>query len=126
MNDELDELNSEYELPGTRTLIWDVTDLDEPVLVKEFFSQNASSDHNLYVRGNYMYQSNYTSGLRILDISDTANPVEVGYFDTLPFGKDAPGFSGSWSNYPYFQSGIIIVTSIGEGFFILKKSDIDI
>jgi choice-of-anchor B domain-containing protein len=94
--------------------------------VKEFFSQNASSDHNLYVRGNYMYQSNYTSGLRILDISDTANPVEVGYFDTLPFGKDAPGFSGSWSNYPYFQSGIIIVTSIGEGFFILKKSDIDI
>ena len=35
-----------------------------------------------------MYQSNYLSGLRILDITDVENPVEVGHFDTTPFGEN--------------------------------------
>ncbi len=124
MDDELDELQGKVD--GTRTLIWDVSDLDDPQLVKEYISENKSSDHNLYIKGNLMYQSNYTSGLRILDISDPANPVPVGYFDTVPYGEDAPGFGGSWSNYPFFKSGVIIVTSGTEGLFVLKKKDVDI
>ncbi len=124
MNDELDELQGK--IVGTRTLIWDVTDLDDPQLLKEVLSENKSSDHNLYIHGNLMYQSNYKSGLRILDISDLENPVEVGYFDTVPDGLDEPGFGGSWSNYPYFESGTIIVSSMDEGLFVLKKRDIDI
>ncbi len=119
MNDELDELAGVVE--RTRTLVWDIADLDDPILVKEHLGTNAASDHNLYVQGDLMYQSNYASGLRILDISDPENPVEVGYFDTVSVGEDAPGFAGSWSNYPYFESGIIIVTSMREGLFVLKK-----
>ena len=80
------------------------------------------ADHNLYVRGSLMYQSNYVSGLRILDISDRENPVETGYFDTVPRGEDKPGFSGSWSNYPYFESGVVVVTSGKEGVFFLKRA----
>ncbi len=124
MNDELDELGGKVD--GTRTLIWDVTDLDDPQLVTEYISDNKASDHNLYIKGNLMYQSNYLSGLRIFDISDIANPVEVGYFDTVPGGEDAPGFGGSWSNYPYFKSGSIILTSMSEGLFIVKKREVDI
>jgi hypothetical protein len=71
--------------------------------------------------GNLMYQSNYTSGLRVFDISDPANPRPVGHFDTVPYGADAPGFGGSWSNYPFFASGTIAVTSGSEGLFILRK-----
>ena len=67
------------------------------------------------------YQSNYVSGLRVLDISDPENPVEVGFFDTVPFGDNGPGFGGSWSNYPFFESGTIVVTSSREGVFLLKK-----
>ncbi len=124
MNDELDELQGKVD--GTRTLVWDVTDLDDPQLVTEYVSENKASDHNLYIKGNLMYQSNYLSGLRIFDISDVANPVEVGYFDTVPGGEDAPGFGGSWSNYPYFKSGVIIVSSMGEGLFLVKKREVDI
>jgi hypothetical protein len=47
-----------------------MSDLDEPILVSEFYHSNGASDHNLYVRGNLMYQSNYQAGLRILDITD--------------------------------------------------------
>jgi choice-of-anchor B domain-containing protein len=124
MDDELDELQGNVD--GTRTLIWDVTDLDDPQLLKEHLSENKSSDHNLYIKGNLMYQSNYLSGLRIYDISDVTNPVEVAYFDTVPTGEDAPGFGGSWSNFPYFKSGTLVVTSMSEGLFILKKREVDI
>lgn len=119
MNDELDELTGGA--PKTRTLVWDITELDDPVLVKEHLGTTEASDHNLYVKGNYLYESNYVSGLRILDISDPRNPVEVGFFDTVPWGPDVPGFAGSWSNYPFFPSGNIVVTSMREGVFILKQ-----
>ncbi len=120
MNDELDEVqgNSEF----TRTLIWDVRDLDEPLLLKEHLSENRSSDHNLYIRGNLMYQSNYNSGLRILDITDVENPTEVAFFDTVP-GEDFAAMDGSWSNYPFFDSGIILVTSSSQGLFLVRKRD---
>lgn len=120
MNDELDELQGKAS--STRTLVWDVKDVDEPILVKEHFSDVTSSDHNLYIRGDLMYQSNYVSGLRILDISDRENPREVAFFDTVPWTEDAPGFDGSWSNYPYFDSGIIVVTSGKEGVFVLRDA----
>lgn len=122
VNDELDEINGTTD--GTRTLIWDVAELDDPILVNEYVSTNKASDHNLYVRGQYMYQSNYVSGLRIVDVSNVEAPVEVGHFDTVPWGTDKPGFGGSWSNFPFFKSGLIIVTSAEEGLFILKRSEV--
>jgi len=123
VNDELDEVSGEQS--RTRTMIFDVRDLDDPILVQEMLGTTASSDHNLYVQGNYMYQSNYNSGLRIFDISDPANPVEVAFFDVHP-GSDDAGFSGSWSNYPYFESGTILVTGIESGLFMLKKKQVDL
>jgi choice-of-anchor B domain-containing protein len=118
VDDELDELAGS--VPKTRTLVWDVSDLEDPVLHTEYLGTTSASDHNLYVRGRYMYQSNYVSGLRVVDIADPKNPTEVGYFDTVPYGDNVPGFAGSWSNYPFFKSGTIIVTSMREGLFVLK------
>ncbi len=118
MNDELDEVGGLTQ--GTRTLIWDVKDLDEPVMIKEHFSENTASDHNLYIVGDLMYQSNYNSGLRVLDISDPENPTEVAFFDTVP-GEDFPSMDGSWSNYPFFASGVVLVTSGSQGLFLVKK-----
>ena len=117
MNDELDETGGQ--VSNTRTLIFDVADLDDPQLVKEHFSENTSSDHNLYIVGDLMYQSNYNSGLRVFDIADRENPRPVGFFDTVP-GEDFPSMNGSWSNYPFFKSGIVVVTSGGEGFFVVR------
>ena len=125
MNDEGDEsvMQQQGMTPQTRTLIWDVADLDDPVLVGEYFHDNPSIDHNLYIKGNLMYQSNYVSGLRILDISQPEAPKLVGYLDTVPWGDDMPSFDGSWSNYPFFASGVIVVTSGAEGVFFVRKRD---
>jgi len=113
MNDEGDEPQGLVE--GTRTLVWDVTDLDDPILVKEHIAETTATDHNLYVRGDRMYQSNYSAGFRVLDISNPADPVEIGFFDTSPYEGGA-----SWSNYPFFRSGIIAVTGTGDGLFLVK------
>ena len=122
-NDELDELSGRVDL--TRTLVWDVRDLDDPQLASEFFGPTSATDHNLYVHGDLMYQTNNASGLRILDITSREEPVEVGFFDTTPYGTDESGFNGTWSSYPYFESGIIVVTSRREGLFVLKKQSVD-
>ncbi|HSG46476.1 MAG TPA: choice-of-anchor B family protein [Longimicrobiales bacterium] len=120
MNDELDELQGLVN--RTRTMVWDVSDLDDPQLAAEHLGVEESSDHNLYVVGNLMYQSNYQSGLRILDIQDPANPVEVAFFDTVPYGDNGAGFGGSWSNYPFFDNGLVIVTSGNEGLFLVRPT----
>jgi len=119
INDEGDEVGGLTE--ATRTLIWDVEDLDDPIFLKAHLGTTQASDHNFYVKDNLMYQSNYVSGLQILDVSDPTNPKQVAHFDTFPWGDNAPGFAGSWSNYPYFKSGTIVVSSITEGLFLVKK-----
>lgn len=118
VNDELDEVSRT--VSRTRTLVWDLNDLDDPVLVKEYFGPTSASDHNLYVVGNRLYQSNYNAGLRVLDISNPVEPREIGYLDTNPWFEDRPGFSGSWNNYPFFRSGNVVVSSISEGIFVAR------
>ncbi len=97
----------------TRTIGFDLRDLQDPVVLVEFYNPNSkSTDHNLYIRDRYMYQSNYREGLRVVDLDDPAHPMEVGYFDTTPMDENRPGMSGSWGNYPYFtQRGVVAVTT---------------
>ncbi len=125
MNDEGDELDGK--VAGTRTIVWDLAKLDDPIVVREYIGPVKASDHNLFVKGNRVYESNYGSGLRVLDITDRTRPREIGFFDSAPLNDDGPGFSavqsGAWSNYPFFKSGIIVFTSVREGLFIVKVVD---
>ena len=118
VNDEGDELAFRH---PTRTWIWDVSDLDAPVLASLYDGPTPSIDHNLYVRGNLVYESNYRSGLRVLDASDVAGGVlrEVGFFDIFP-ADDAPAYNGAWSVYPFFASGTVVVNGIEQGLFVLR------
>ena len=56
-----------------------------------------------------------------LDISDPEAPVEIGWFDTTPYGENPPGFGGgAWTAWPFFESGMIVVSSMNEGLFIVR------
>ena len=118
LDDELDELVGTA--PKTRTFIFDVAELDDPVLVGSVDGPSGATDHNLYVKGDRMYQANYQAGFRLLDISDPESPVEIGWFDTTPYEGDPPGFVGAWTAYPFFESGTVVVTSMYEGVFLLR------
>ena len=98
-------------------------DIDNPDLHQEYFGPTSAIDHNGYIKGDTFYLSNYTAGIRIVDISSVgANEVnEVGFFDTYPESNSA-SFNGVWSNYPYFESGNIVVSDINRGFFLIRQS----
>lgn len=119
LGDELDELTGEVE--STTTYVWDLRDLDNPVLEGADANGNGSIDHNIFVKDGLAYQSNYTSGLRVNDTYkvDQGRLTERGYFDVYP-ADDHTGFAGTWGNYPYFDSGTVVVTGIEEGLFVLK------
>jgi choice-of-anchor B domain-containing protein len=119
LDDELDELENVNH--HTRTMIWKVTTLENPVLVNSFYSSEEVIDHNLYTLGDRAYLSNYCGGLRVYDISGVKDGSlsEVGYFDVAPTCSTRK-FLGTWSNYPYFPSGNTIVSSIDYGLFVVK------
>jgi choice-of-anchor B domain-containing protein len=122
LDDELDERNVSS-ITNTRTLIWDVSDLDNPVHQGDYSGVSTSVDHNQYIIGDYSFQSNYRSGLRILDISGIAsnNLSEVAFFDIYP-ANDSANFNGAWSVYPFFASGNVIVSGIEQGLYILRPN----
>ncbi len=116
-NDELDE--SRGVVARTTTYIWDLTDLDAPVVFGTYEGPTTASDHNLYVVNHWAYMANYRAGLQVVDFTDINNPREVAFFDTFP-ASDLPGTTGAWSVYPFFESGNVLVSSIQDGFFILR------
>lgn len=118
-DDELDEINGDADM--TRTFIWDVRDLDAPELIGIYEGNSTSIDHNLYTRWHMVFESNYRSGLRVLDASRVSQGLmeEMAFFDVQPDDDDA-SFSGTWSNYCYFPSGVVVVTDMYSGLFILQ------
>ncbi|WP_026377092.1 choice-of-anchor B family protein [Aestuariibacter salexigens] len=116
VHDEIDEQSFGL---NTTLNIFDISSLTNPVLVGTWSGPTRAIDHNGFVRGNRYYMSNYTRGLTILDISDPANPIEVGFFDTFP-SSDGASFNGAWGVYPYLPSGTILVSDIQGGLYILK------
>ena len=64
-----------------------------------------------------LVQAWYQGGMSVIDFSDTANPVEIGYFDRGPINVPNPAglnLGGLWSTYWY--NGQIYGTEIARGF----------
>jgi choice-of-anchor B domain-containing protein len=123
MGDELDEGST---AERTRTLVFDVRDLDNATFVGSNDGETPAIDHNMYEKNGLFYQSNYAAGLRILDSSglspESPTLPQVAFFDGYP-ANDDPEFVGTWSNYPYFPSGTIAFSGIDEGLFLVKVQD---
>lgn len=134
LGDELDELRNNH---NSRTYIWDIADPTAPSIIGIHEAETNAIDHNLYIRGRFVYQSNYTAGLRILDLVnvDQGELAEVAYFKVIPNDQQLrhegdPGFDGTWSNYPWFENGTVIVSTLGlggepGGLFVLRARHLE-
>jgi choice-of-anchor B domain-containing protein len=115
VNDELDEIFFDH---NVKTLFFNVRNLDNVPAPRSYFAPRPNIDHNHYVVGNHLFQSHYRAGVRVL----TGSPIrEVAFFDVYP-ADDAPAFNGSWNNYPFFDSRVLVVNGIEQGLFLLKPS----
>jgi choice-of-anchor B domain-containing protein len=127
VGDELDETNG----PGfnTRTLIFDMQDLDNPVLHYTHYGETPAIDHNGYVKGNRFYLANYKAGMRVFKIDELYNVAspsmeEVEFFDSHP-SSDSADYHGAWNVYPFFESGNVIISDLDEGLFVVRDPNYD-
>ena len=119
-----DELDEAADGINTRSIVLDLTDLDNPQLHYDYYGPTLAIDHNGYIVGNRFYLASYKAGLREIDISqiESQQMSEVGYFDSYPQG-DGSGFSGAWSVYPFHESKNIIISDIQNGLFVVKREN---
>ena len=115
VQDELDE--TRFALPTTLR-VFDLSDLTNPVFAGSWEGPTNAIDHNGYTRGNRYYMSNYTRGLTVLDITNPAEPVDIGFFDTYPV-SDTTAFNGAWGVFPFLPSGNVLVSDIDSGLYVL-------
>jgi choice-of-anchor B domain-containing protein len=76
--------------------------------------------HNVHVWNDWLIISYYTDGCILVDGSRPENLVEVGNFDT--FIPASTGFSGAWGAYPFLPSGLVLVSDIGNGMYVLEPN----
>ncbi|MDG1816897.1 MAG: choice-of-anchor B family protein [Glaciecola sp.] len=118
LHDEFDENRGGL---NTTVRIFSIENLTTPTQVGQWTGPTRAIDHNGFVRGNRYYMSNYERGLTVLDITDPANPSEVGFFDTYTPSNGA-NFNGAWGVYPFLPSGNILVSDINSGLYVLKDN----
>jgi choice-of-anchor B domain-containing protein len=119
LDDETDETGFGT---GRRTHIYNMTNLDSPQYMG-YYQRGTAIDHNQYVKGNYLYQANYTEGLNVYNLNNISSAtlnLEAS-FDIYPSNNNA-SFNGAWNVYPYFNSGNVILSGIEQGLFVLRPN----
>ncbi len=99
----------------------DPTDIQELDRYQPIFPIGSSSlPHNVHVWEDWLIISYYTDGGKIVDASRPHNLVEVGNFDVF-FGAGVNS-SGVWGAYPFLPSGLVLLTDIGNGLYVLNAN----
>jgi hypothetical protein len=111
------------ETVGMTVKIWNIQDLDNINLVGEYLGENSLA-HNVHVKGDFVYISHYTTGLKILDIYDPADPIEVAAYDTYP-DDDSDGFYGCWGAYPFTENNYVYASDMQYGLFVFSFDDVE-
>lgn len=78
--------------------------------------------HNIYIKDNILFDSQYEDGLLAYDISNPTQPVFLARYDTHPENTVYNQYHGNWGNYPWLPSGNIIAGDMQNGLFVLKFS----
>lgn len=108
------------ETGGARNLtLFDISAPGSPVMLANLSQGPGTLPHNPYILGQRVHVSYYELGYVAYDISDPATPVEIGRFDTTPSGGAAL-LDGAWGCYPFAPSGLVYISDINNGLYILK------
>ncbi len=117
---------STNEAAGGPVGIYDIRNKLAPKLIATFRGNPKGAPsaipHNVYSRDRVGHMSHYTEGYRTFDISTPSKPVEVGYYDT--WSGSSRGYNGDWGCFPFFPSGIVILSDIQSGLYVVRPKSI--
>ncbi len=103
---------------------YDITELPDIRLVDEYRPlptiNTGVIPHNVHVMDDYLIISHYTDGLVLVDASEPDNLIEIGQYDTFSPTPDQTGFFGAWGAFPFLPSGLILVSDIESGLFVIE------
>jgi choice-of-anchor B domain-containing protein len=124
LSDDGNTLYTSDEISNASIGSYDVSDPENIEELDQFHPYETLGDgvipHNVHVWNDWLIISYYTDGCILVDGSNPSNLVEVGNFDT--YIPSSTGFNGAWGAYPYLPSGLILVSDIGNGMYILEPN----
>ncbi len=105
-----------------RLKIWDIDDIGNISFVSAWQPTGITTAivHNVEAYGKHALVAHYAAGVRLVDITNPAVPVETAYYDTYPAHNDED-YIGCWAVY-MFPSGKIIASDMVNGLFVLKTT----
>ena len=106
--------------PVGRLKIWNVQNIHNPVYVNTWYPPGGDSSnvHNIEIYDTLALICHYTAGIRVLDISNPEQPVEIAWYDTYP-QNNGTTWNGCKGIY-MMPSGKILANDKQTGFYVLK------
>ena len=100
--------------------VWNIQDLSNVTQVTTWQPANITTSivHNVEIYDDTAVIAHYTAGVRVLNISNPAQPVEIAWYDTYP-ANNGNTYTGCWGVYK-FPSGKIAASDMKTGLYVLK------
>ncbi len=112
------------ERPNAPIASYDISDLSDIQELDQFRPVSTLGDgvipHNVHVWNDWLIISYYTDGGIVVDASRPENLIEVGNFDSF-FGGGT-GFNGAWGAYPFLPSGLVLISDINSGLYVISPN----
>jgi hypothetical protein len=132
--------------------VYDVSNPATPLLIKKInafdLNINAVTPHNPVVKGNRLYVSWYQAGTQVFDITNPADPVRIGQYDTYapeyvpkqpePGLADEPwdiicgrselsnfvptNYDGNWSAFPFLGEDRVLLSDLSGGLYVIDTT----
>ncbi len=102
--------------------VWDISNLGNISFLASWQPTGITTSiiHNVETYGSYLLAGHYSAGVRMVDISNPATPIEVAWYDTYPANNNQ-SYNGCWGVY-MFPSGKIIASDRQTGLYVLKTT----
>ncbi len=103
---------STEETNGKTVKVWNIEDLQNIELVGEYLGP-VDIAHNVYIIGDYLYLSHYTSGTRVVDIRVPSCPIEVAVYN--------PPTDNTWGCFPFTGVDSLVYASNMDGVLSIMR-----
>lgn len=112
----------ETDSPNGKLKVWNIQDKTNITYVTTWLPTGISTAivHNVEIYGNWALVAHYTAGIRLINITNPALPVEAAWYDSYPSNNSA-SFNGCWGVY-MFASKKIIASDMQSGLVVVKPT----